>query len=94
MTSAVKTDRKTQSITLKLKWFSILAEHRGRRSENVQVPAGTPGAELIENLAKDFPLLQKYRNHVRIAVNREYVDADHVLQDGDEVAFITPVSGG
>ena len=28
------------------------------------------------------------------AVNREYVDRTHVLQDGDEVALIPPVSGG
>ena len=28
------------------------------------------------------------------AVNREYVDSGHVVQDNDEVAFIPPVSGG
>jgi molybdopterin synthase catalytic subunit len=28
------------------------------------------------------------------AVNREYVDRSHELQDGDEVALIPPVSGG
>lgn len=29
-----------------------------------------------------------------IAVNTEYVDNDHVLGHGDEVAFLPPVSGG
>jgi molybdopterin converting factor small subunit len=28
------------------------------------------------------------------AVNKNYVSADHVLKDGDEVVFIPPVSGG
>ena len=28
------------------------------------------------------------------AVNREYVGADTVLRDGDEVAFLPPVAGG
>ena len=31
---------------------------------------------------------------VRIAVNERYVEPDHVLADGDEVAFFPPVSGG
>ncbi len=29
-----------------------------------------------------------------IAVNTEYVDNNHVLEPGDEVAFLPPVSGG
>ena len=28
------------------------------------------------------------------AVNMEYVDRNHVVQDGDEVAFFPPVTGG
>jgi molybdopterin converting factor small subunit len=28
------------------------------------------------------------------AVNAEYVDQDHPLRDGDELALIPPVSGG
>ena len=28
------------------------------------------------------------------AVNHEYVDLDHALSDGDEVAFFPPVTGG
>jgi molybdopterin converting factor small subunit len=31
---------------------------------------------------------------VRFAVNEHYVEADRVLQDGDEVAVFPPVSGG
>jgi molybdopterin synthase sulfur carrier subunit len=29
-----------------------------------------------------------------IAVNMEYVTQDHLIKDGDEVAFFPPVSGG
>ena len=28
------------------------------------------------------------------AVNEEFVQDDEVIQDGDEIAFIPPVSGG
>ncbi|NIP83672.1 MAG: MoaD/ThiS family protein [Actinobacteria bacterium] len=32
--------------------------------------------------------------NVLMAVNLEYVDADHPVRDGDEVAFFPPVTGG
>ena len=32
--------------------------------------------------------------NVRAAVNQEMVRADHVLADGDELAFFPPVTGG
>lgn len=32
--------------------------------------------------------------NVLMAVNLEYVDADHPVEDGDEVAFFPPVTGG
>ena len=31
---------------------------------------------------------------VRVAVNQEFVDLDHRLTDGDEVAFLPRVTGG
>ena len=42
---------------------------------------------------------QKYpkMNHLayyKVAVNQEFAEDDHMLQEGDEVALIPPVSGG
>jgi molybdopterin synthase sulfur carrier subunit len=31
---------------------------------------------------------------IRIAVNQEYVDLDHPIKPGDEIAFFPPVTGG
>lgn len=31
---------------------------------------------------------------VLVAVNQEYADFAHVVEDGDEVAFFPPVTGG
>lgn len=49
---------------------------------------------LFEHLAKDSSLLQASKSSCRPAVNHKFVDWDHVVADGDEVAFIPPVSGG
>src|SRR5215211_7753095 len=45
-------------------------------------------------LAADFPALAEYRTVVSCAVNEEYARFDTKLHDGDEVAFLPPVSGG
>ncbi len=81
-------------ITVNLLWFSVLADHRGRRSEQISLPQGARGSDLIDLLAKEMPVIAKYREYIRLAVNQAYVNGDTLLKDGDEVALITPVSGG
>jgi len=80
--------------TVKIHWFSILAEKRNRRIELVSVSEQSTVQTLMDSLADDFPEFQKFRNYIRVAVNEQYADADTQLSEGDEVAFITPVSGG
>ncbi len=80
--------------TVNLLWFSVLADHRGRRSEQISLPQGARGSDLIDLLAKEMPVIAKYREYIRLAVNQAYVNGDTLLKDGDEVALITPVSGG
>lgn len=84
----------SNKITIHIQWFSVLAEERGTRSELLAIEPGCSGKELIDSLAADFPKLGQYRKHVRLAVNQNYEDENVILGDGDEVAFITPVSGG
>jgi len=49
-------------------------------------------AQLHDYLLATYPAMagQKFR----YAVNQELVDAEHLLQDGDEVALLPPFSGG
>ncbi|TVQ72969.1 MAG: MoaD/ThiS family protein [Balneolaceae bacterium] len=83
-----------KSISVNLLWFSVLADHRGRRSEQLSLPAGARGSDLIDRLSDEMPIVRKYRDYIRLAVNQEYVDAARPLHHGDEIALITPVSGG
>lgn len=49
-------------------------------------------------LAKRYPNLAETMSTITLAVNEEYVDDDDdndvILQDGDTVALIPPISGG
>lgn len=38
--------------------------------------------------------LKKYQDVIRLAVNREFADEKVLIKDGDEVAFLPPMSGG
>ena len=50
----------------------------------------------VARVADVWPALDLGRepDGLAVAVNREYADRDRELADGDEVAFIPPVSGG
>ncbi len=56
-------------------------------------PGATIGS-VWRGLAREFPDLAQYERSISAAVNADYARMDRVLQDGDEVAFLPPVSGG
>ena len=46
------------------------------------------------DLVAEFPGLADYERSISAAVNAEYARMDSAIGDGDEVAFLPPVSGG
>ncbi len=74
--------------------FATLPDVLGGRSLLVDLPEGATVHDLLQHLANEHPALNKWLSVTRVAVNQEYVDADALLHDGDEVALIPPVSGG
>jgi molybdopterin converting factor subunit 1 len=69
--------------------FAGLRERAGVRSLELELPDGC-------SLGAVWPALElgDEPDGLLLAVNREYADRRTVLQDGDEVALIPPVSGG
>ena len=47
-----------------------------------------------DELVNDFPALAEYGTSISTAVNAEYSNMHATVGDGDEVAFLPPVSGG
>jgi molybdopterin converting factor subunit 1 len=81
-------------VTVRLRFFASLRE-RLRASESERTLAdGATIADLWGALCRERPDLQPLSASISFAVNREYVEREHVLRDGDEVALIPPVSGG
>ena len=78
-------------ITVRL--FARLREQAGVGSEQLDLPGGTV-AEVYEALVRRHPGLEPDRARVRPARNEEFARWEDPVVEGDEVAFIPPVSGG
>ena len=74
--------------------FSVLRERVGRGSLSMELPVGSRGNDLLDRLAEAYPIVGSVRSHIRLGINASYRPADTELHDGDEVALITPTSGG
>lgn len=72
-------------------FFAELQETSGKEKITVET-SGKTISDLKENLQNDYDLTGI--DKAMVAVNEEYADDKTVLQKGDVVAFIPPVSGG
>lgn len=60
----------------------------------MELPLGTPVIAVRDRLIAQYPQLAKWRELTRFGINLQFVEPDTVLQSGDEVVLIPPVSGG
>ena len=58
------------------------------------VSDGATVGSIWQQLVGEFPELAGYERSISTAVNADYARMDRTVEDGDEVAFLPPVSGG
>ncbi len=80
--------------SVNVRLFAGLREMIGARDIVIDLPDGATAGDLRTKLGELHPLVLALLPSVACAVDEEYVDASHVLRDGDDVALIPPVSGG
>ena len=76
-----------------VRFFAFYRERAGTSQTEVELPDEATPEELLIRLRSIYPSLP-LSDSVLIAVNSEYASLEAPLHDGDEVAFIPPVSGG
>ncbi|MBP7865288.1 MAG: MoaD/ThiS family protein [Acidobacteria bacterium] len=79
---------------VRVRYFSSLRDATGRSEETVPLEAPATLADLWEDLCRRCPALALHRGRVIPAVNLRHAPFDTPLADGDEAAFLPPVSGG
>jgi molybdopterin synthase catalytic subunit len=74
---------------IRVRLFAGLRERVGMGENELELPEGARARDVWDVLE-----LGPEPAGLAYAVNRQYVDRDHGLEDGDELAIIPPVSGG
>jgi molybdopterin converting factor subunit 1 len=79
-------------VTVRL--FARLRDIAGAAELAREVGADATIGGVWRQLVQEFPELARYERSISTAVNADYARMDQAVRDGDEVAFLPPVSGG
>jgi molybdopterin converting factor subunit 1 len=79
-------------VTVRL--FARLRDIAGTGDLPREAPAGATVADVWRALVADFPEMARYESSISSAVNADYARMTAAVAEGDEIAFLPPVSGG
>jgi molybdopterin converting factor subunit 1 len=79
-------------VTVRL--FARLRDIAGTAELARDVAPGATIRSVWSELIREFPDLAGYERSISTAVNADYARMDQAVSEGDEVAFLPPVSGG
>jgi len=79
-------------VTIRL--FARLRDLVGEGELVRDLPPQSTVATVWERLATEFPAIAPYAASMSCAVNADYARLTTAVHDGDEIAFLPPVSGG
>ena len=79
-------------VTIRL--FARLRDLAGSGELMREIPGPATVQTVWRSLTTEIPSLGEYERTLSVAINAEYSRMAAAVQDGDEVAFLPPVSGG
>jgi MoaE-MoaD fusion protein len=82
------------AMQIRVLFFGMLKDVVGRADESLEITAGSDVAGLFALYSERYPELERHRASLLFSRNHELVDRNQRLEEGDEVAFLPPVSGG
>jgi molybdopterin converting factor small subunit len=79
-------------MTADVLFFGATADVVGTRRKTLEIGSPEPAKVIFDRILTDYPALSKHR--LLFAINQRYVNGDEIVNDGDELAIFTAVSGG
>jgi molybdopterin synthase catalytic subunit len=81
-------------VRIRVLFFGSLRDVAGAREDSLEMPSGAALSAVFEHYSARFPRLKDMAASVVLALNQEFSSPSSLLKEGDEVAFLPPVSGG
>ncbi len=72
----------------------MLKDAAGLPAGELELPDGSTVGDVFEHFARVHPRLRELKSSIVLARNQEFAGHSASLNDGDEIAFMPPVSGG
>ena len=79
---------------VRILFFGMLKDVAGRSSDWLDLPAGASVRDALDRYASQLPAMKDAMPSLAVAVNQRYAGPEALLNDGDEIALLPPVSGG
>lgn len=79
---------------VKVLFFGLLRDIVGRSQDRIEIGEEEPLGRLFDRYAGQFPPMREMESSIVLACNHQFCDRSTMVHDGDEVAFLPPVSGG
>ncbi len=79
-------------MTVRVLFFGATADIAGKRLDEIDLPSKTMAKTIFDQILAEHPRLASHKLH--FSVNQEFATGIEILNDGDELAIFTAVSGG
>jgi len=81
-------------VPVKVLFFGMLKDITGMRDDSLSLGEGAQLRAVFDHYAARFPRLKELAPSIVLARNQQFASLDAAVEDGDEIAFLPPVSGG
>jgi molybdopterin converting factor small subunit len=79
---------------VRVHFYAQLRDLTGLSKMPVELETGATVSELLENIYQLKPALRAHDRTLLIGSGVDFVERDHALTDGEEIAIMPPVQGG
>jgi molybdopterin synthase catalytic subunit/molybdopterin converting factor small subunit len=81
-------------VRVKVLFFGMLKDIAGRSEDHIEVADGERLGDIFDRYALQFPRMGQMASSIVLACNQQFCNRSNEVSDGDEIAFLPPVSGG